>query len=227
MTAISTSTAITDSSVGLSGCRLFSRLGPEHSSRSEPSAKEAGKNPGLSIASLGRLAAKKALSSDGETVEMTGTTIVEASIDKIDLAQWFHGPVEPHGRSTPALASGSMAAPDGKPMSVQVELIGGSLIMQYYVETNARKDNLVLESHSDLFTSQGPTSIHIRWEVSVTALEGGRSKLTNRVQSRTSQAFMAFLDRQGIEIEAFRSQCLPTPELRALAKSISRAAARS
>ncbi|PBB96788.1 hypothetical protein CK224_21180 [Mesorhizobium sp. WSM3862] len=155
---------------------------------------------------------------------MTGTTIVRAPIQDIDLAKWFHGSVEHDRRAADDLAPGFIRAPDGKLMSIQVELIGGSLITHYYIETDASRDKLVLESRSDLATARGPASVYIHWEVSVTAVDGGRSKLTNRVRSNVSQAFVTFLERQDIEIDAFRLQRLPAPGLRALATSIRQAA---
>ncbi|MET3521828.1 hypothetical protein [Mesorhizobium abyssinicae] len=155
---------------------------------------------------------------------MTGTTIVRAPIQDIDLAKWFHGSIERDRPVASDLTPDFIRTPDGKLMSIQVELIGGSLVTHYYVETNARRDKLVLESRSDLVTARGPTSVHIHWEISVTAVDGGRSKLTNHVRSNASRAFMSFLERQDIEIDAFRSQRLPTPGLGALATNIRRAA---
>ena len=38
--------------------------------------------------------------------------------------------------------------PDGKRMSVNVEIIGGSLMVQHFVETLGDKDHLVLDSDS-------------------------------------------------------------------------------
>lgn len=163
-------------------------------------------------------------SADGATVEMTGTTIVRASIQDIDLAKWFHGSIERDRPVASDLRPDFVMAPDGKLMSIQVELMGGSLITHYYVETDASRDKLVLESRSDLVTAQGPTSVQIHWEVRVTAVDDGMSKLTNHVRSNASRAFMSFLERQDIEIDAFRSQRLPTPDLGALATSIRRAA---
>jgi hypothetical protein len=38
-------------------------------------------------------------------------------------------------------------------MSINVEIIGGSLMVQHYVETLARRDHLILDSESDVFHS--------------------------------------------------------------------------
>lgn len=225
MTAISTLTVSSRSTAGLSA-RSSGRPIPEHSRWSGPSALAYGGNTKFSAPrTFQRLDEKEALADDGETVETMATTILHAPVEDIDLVKWFYGSIERDRRLVLDAFPEWIAAPDGKRMSIQVEVIGGRLVMQYYVETTARKDNLVLESHSHVIMSRGQlASMHIRWEVSVAALDGGKSKLTNHVQSRASQAFVAFLDRQGIEIETYRSQRLPTPELGALATSIGHAA---
>jgi hypothetical protein len=51
--------------------------------------------------------------------------------------------------------------PDGKRMSINAEIIGGSLMVQHYVEALARKDHLILDSTSDVFTPTGRTTIHV------------------------------------------------------------------
>ena len=45
-------------------------------------------------------------------------------------------------------------------MSINVEIIGGSLMVQHYVETLGCKDQLILDPESDVFTPNGRTRIH-------------------------------------------------------------------
>ena len=94
-------------------------------------------------------------------------------------------------------------------MSINVEIIGGSLMVQHYVETLARKDHLILDSTSDVFTPTGRTTIHVTWELSVRELGDGRCEFTNHVPSSGTEEFMTFLDRQGIPFEQFRAQRQP------------------
>ena len=51
--------------------------------------------------------------------------------------------------------------------------------------------------------------LHVTWELSVKAIDGGRCEFTNRVQSFATDEMMAFLDRQGIPFEVFRTQRQP------------------
>jgi hypothetical protein len=94
-------------------------------------------------------------------------------------------------------------------MSINVEFIGGSLMVQHYVETFADKSHLVLDSESDVYTPTGPTKIHVTWELSVKKLEAEKCEFTNRVRSYATPEMLSFLDRQGIPFDLFRTQRQP------------------
>lgn len=146
-----------------------------------------------------------------EIVDSSFTAIVNAPVEAVDLPAWaFSLPEHEYQSASPAhVAAGFTTAPDGRRMSVNVEVIGGSLMVQHYVEILGEKDHLVLESVSDLFAPAGRTTIHVRWELSVRALDGGSCEFTNRVRTRTTPEFRSFLDRQGIPFDVFRAQRQP------------------
>jgi hypothetical protein len=149
--------------------------------------------------------------SDNQIVDSSFTAIINAPIEKIDIPRWcFTLPEKEYQSCSPAhIAAGFTTAPDGTRMSINVETIGGSLMVQHYVETLAEKDHLILDSDSDVFTPTGRLTIHVTWELSVKAIDGGRCEFTNRVQSFATDEMMAFLDRQGIPFEVFRTQRQP------------------
>ncbi len=149
--------------------------------------------------------------SDNQIVDSSFSAIINAPIEKIDIPRWcFTLPEKEYQSCSPAhIAAGFTTAPDGTRMSINVETIGGSLMVQHYVETLAEKDHLILDSDSDVFTPTGRLTIHVTWELSVKAIEGGRCEFTNRVQSFATDEMMAFLDRQGIPFEVFRTQRQP------------------
>jgi len=173
--------------------------------------------------------------SDNEIVDSSFTAIIDAPIDKIDLPQWaFTLPNHEYQGCSPAhVAAGFTTSPEGKRMSINVEVIGGSLMVQHYVETLGEKHHLVLESVSDIFTPNGRTTINILWELSVKALDDQRCEFTNHVKSRATEAFRALLDKQGIPFEVFRAQRQPISiahnqgETPFFAASIERAAKRN
>lgn len=148
---------------------------------------------------------------DHDIVDSSFTATIRAPIEKIDIPAWCFslGEKEYQGCSPAHIAAGFTTAPDGRRMSINVEVIGGSLMVQHYVETLGRKDHLILESVSDVFTPTGRTTIHVHWEMSVKAIDGGSCEFTNRVRSRATEEFTAFLDRQGIPFDVFRAQRQP------------------
>ena len=149
--------------------------------------------------------------SDNQIVDSSFTAIINAPIDRIDIPKWcFSLPEKEYQGCSPAhIAAGFTTAPDGTRMSINVETIGGSLMVQHYVETLGEKDHLILDSDSDVFTPTGRVTIHVTWELSVKAIDGGRCEFTNRVQSFATDEMLATLDRQGIPFEIFRTQRQP------------------
>ena len=148
---------------------------------------------------------------DHEIVDSSFTATINAPLEKIDIPKWCFSLSEKEyqGCSPAHVAAGFTTAPDGKRMSINVEVIGGSLMVQHYVETLGQKDHLILESVSDIFTPSGRTTIHVLWELSVKAIDAERCEFTNHVRSKATGEFMAFLDRQGIPFDVFRAQRQP------------------
>ncbi len=109
-----------------------------------------------------------------------------------------------------ALPAGFTTAPDGKRMSINVETIGGSLMVQHYVETLGKKDHLILDSTSDVFTPSGRTTIHVTWE-----LERRRRWATDNANSPTACSHSVPTNswrssrKQGIPFDQFRAQRQP------------------
>ena len=168
-------------------------------------------------------------------VDSSVTAIIDAPLDRIDLPEWaFTLPEAEYQACSPAhVAAGFTTAPDGRRMSINVEVIGGSPMVQHYVETLGEKHHLILDSVSDVFTPTGRTTILVTWELSVRALDDGRVEFTNHVRSRATAEHLRFLDRQGIPFEVFRAQRQPMSiahnqgETPLFAASIERAALRN
>jgi hypothetical protein len=170
-----------------------------------------------------------------EIVDSSFTATINAPLEKIDIPAWCFalGEKDYQDCSPAHIAAGFTTAPDGKRMSINVEVIGGNLMVQHYIETLGRKDHLILESVSDVFTPAGRTTIHVLWEMSVKAIDGGKCEFINRVRSRATDEFTAYLGRQGIPFDVFRAQRQPMSiahnqsETPLFAASIERAALRN
>lgn len=148
---------------------------------------------------------------DAQIVNSSFTAIINAPIDRIDIPKWCFSLSEREyqGCSPAHISAGFTSAPDGRRMSLNVEIIGGSLMVQHYVETLGEKDHLVLDSVSDVFTPNGRTTIHVTWELSVKEIDEGKCEFTNRVKSYGTEDFLTFLARQGIPFDQFRAQRQP------------------
>jgi hypothetical protein len=146
-----------------------------------------------------------------QIVDSSVTAIINAPIEKIDIPTWCFNLSEREyqGCSPAHIAAGFTTAPDGKRMSINVETIGGSLMVQHYVETLGERNHLILDSTSDVFTPTGRTTIHVTWELSAREIAPGQCEFINRVRSYATDEFMNFISRQGIPFDLFRAQRQP------------------
>lgn len=144
-------------------------------------------------------------------VDSSFTAIINAPIEAIDIPAWcFSLPDEEYQGCSPChYAAGATTARDGRRMSINVEIIGGTPMVQHYVEQLAEKQHLVLDSVSDLFTASGRTTMMVMWELSVKPLAAGKCEFTNHVRTRPTEAFLEYLAKQGIPIDVFRTQRQP------------------
>jgi len=140
-------------------------------------------------------------------VESSFTAVINAPIEKIDIPAWcFSLPDHEYQGCSPAhFAAGATTSPEGKRMSINVEVLGGVPMVQHYVEQVAEKHRLVLDSVSDLWTPTGRTRILVMWELSVKSTGAGKCEFTNHVRSRATPEFLDFLARQGVPFEVFRT----------------------
>lgn len=168
-------------------------------------------------------------------VDSSFSAIINAPIEKVNIPAWCFGlPENEYQSCSPAhIAAGFTTAPDGTKMSINVEIIGGSLMVQHYVEQLSEPAHLILLSISDVFTPNGRTTIQVHWELSVKKIDEKTCEFTNRVISRPTPEFISFIDKQGIPFDQFKAQRQPASiyhnqtETPLFAKSIERHALRT
>jgi uncharacterized protein YndB with AHSA1/START domain len=134
----------------------------------------------------------------------TATAVINAPIARVDIADWvFHLPDAEYQRCAPGqhIAAGVTTSDEGRPMSINVEQIGGTLLVQHYVPEVLEPHRCVLVSQTDVITPRGRTTFRITWELSAEADGDGRCTYTNRVSAHTTDEFLSFLDEQGLGIE--------------------------
>src|SRR5665213_270999 len=98
---------------------------------------------------------------DNTLVQSSFSATINAPMEKVDIPSWcFTLPESEYQSCSPAhVSAGSTTAPDGRRMSINVEVLGGSMIVQHYVEGIGQPDHLRLLSTSDVFTPTGRTKI--------------------------------------------------------------------
>ena len=85
---------------------------------------------------------------DNTIVKSSFSATINAPIEKVDIPSWCFALSESEYQAcSPAHCSaGATIAPDGRRMSINVEILGGSLMVQHYIEELARPDHLRLVS---------------------------------------------------------------------------------
>jgi hypothetical protein len=151
---------------------------------------------------------------DTTLVESSFSAMIDVPIEKVDIPAWCFSlsDAEYQACSPAHCAAGATTAPDGRRMSINVEVIGGSLIVQHYVEEIGEPDHLRLVSQSDLFTPTGRTKIDVVWDLQVTRIDGDSCRFTNTVRSSAPPEMLEFLARQGLAFEPFRAARRPNSE---------------
>ena len=122
----------------------------------------------------------------------------------VDIADWLlHLPDAEYQRCAlpDHIAAGTTTTDDGQPMSINVEVIGGSLMVQHYVAEVHEPHHCRMVSLSDVQTPSGWTKIQVIWDLSIAALDSASCRYTNRVLSYPTPAFLETLKAAGISFE--------------------------
>ena len=132
------------------------------------------------------------------------TATIDAPIDRVDIAAWLRTlPDKEYQRCAPPdhKAAGYTVTDDGRPMSINVEMIGSGLVVQHYVYEVAEKDHCHMVSTSDVLTPKGWTTCQVVWDLKADRLDDGTSRYTNTVTSHPTAEFMQFIAEQGQSFE--------------------------
>ncbi|MFC4030311.1 hypothetical protein ACFO3J_02365 [Streptomyces polygonati] len=145
-----------------------------------------------------------AVMSDRILSQSVETAPVHAPLAAINIADWlFTLPDKEYQRCAPPdhKAAGYTSTDDGRPMSINVEMIGTGLVVQHYVAEVAEKQHCHMVSLSDVLTPNGWTSVQVVWDLSVKDNGDGTLTYTNSVTSRPTEEFMEFCDKNGLSFE--------------------------
>jgi hypothetical protein len=127
--------------------------------------------------------------------------IVNAPIGRVNVADWLsHLTNAEYRRCCPPahIAAGRTTTDDGRPLALNVELIGESLLIQQYVDEVTDPHRCRLVSTSDVFAPEGRTTFHVVWELCVEPLDPVSCEYVNHLIVTATEDFLAFLDARGI-----------------------------
>jgi hypothetical protein len=142
--------------------------------------------------------------SDKELSNSSYSHIIQAPIEKVDIAAWlFNLPEAEYGRCCPPdhISCGTTSTDDGKPMSINVEMIGKTLMIQRYVAEVATPSLCRMVSVSDAFTPNGRTRVQVIWTLSVKRIDDRTCEYINSVEAHPTAEFLEFIAQHNTRFE--------------------------
>jgi len=151
---------------------------------------------------------------DNTLVKSSFSSTIHAPLEQVDLPAWCFGLSEAEYQScSPAHVSAAVSvAPNGQRMSINVEVIGGSPMVQHYVEEISEPQHLRLVSNSDVFAPTGRIKVAVIWDLSVKKIDAKTCEFTNEVHTSFTPELLESLAKQGIPKDVFQAARKPVSE---------------
>ena len=133
----------------------------------------------------------------------TVTATIHAPAERVDIADWLDNLVDAEYQrcSTAHIAAGVTKSDDGRPMSINVEMIGEALVVQHYVHERREPLHCRLVSLSDTITKNGRTRVKVVWELKARRIDESTCEYTNHIHSYATPEFLDFLEAHGTTLE--------------------------
>jgi hypothetical protein len=141
---------------------------------------------------------------DKELSNSAYSHIINAPLEKVDIADWlFKLPEAEYMRCClpDHISCGSTSTDDGRTMSINVEMVGRTLMIQHYVGEVVTPDLCRMVSTSDAFTPNGRTRVQVIWTLSVKKVDDKSCEYTNSVVAHPTTEFMEFIAQHGISFD--------------------------
>jgi hypothetical protein len=130
--------------------------------------------------------------------------VIAAPLQKIDIADWLFNLAEAEYQrccSPDHISCGATFTGDGTRMSINVEMVGQTLMIQHYVAETATPHFCRMISTSDAFTPNGRTRLQVIWTLSVKPVDATHCEYTNSVIAHPTAAFMDFIAAHNMSFE--------------------------
>jgi hypothetical protein len=132
-------------------------------------------------------------------VDTITNAIVNAPVEKVDLTDWLFTLTDNEYQkcSTAHIAAGTSLNFDGKRISLNVEMIGDSLLVHHYVEEIGKNEHCSVRSLTDAYSSGRWTKMEVTWELTVEKINETSCYLHNRIQVSPSDQVLEALKSAG------------------------------
>jgi len=132
--------------------------------------------------------------------------IIDAPVDTIDIPEWLFTLTDKEYQqcSVAHIAGGATWSPDGKRVSINVEMIGPVLLVQHWTEDVADKKHSRLVSWSDMFAQQQRAKLQLVWDMAVKPLSAISCEFTNSLSLFETDDLIAFVESSGGPAEQVR-----------------------
>lgn len=130
--------------------------------------------------------------------------VIDVPIEKVDIADWlFNLPEAEYQRCCPPdhISAAVTWTDDGRPMSINVEMVGRTLMIQHYIGEITGKHHCRMVSISDAFTPNGRTKVQVIWDLSVKKIDDKSCEYTNSVVAHPTEEFLAFIKAHDTSFE--------------------------
>jgi hypothetical protein len=129
---------------------------------------------------------------------------INVPAEKIDLGNWLTELTDAEYQACAVPdhhACGWSKNANNDSVSINVEVIGGTLMIQHYIAEVQEPHHRRLVSISESQSPNGWQYMKVTWDLSVAPLDSGRATFTNRVQSWPTRALLEGLKEGGIPFE--------------------------
>ena len=132
--------------------------------------------------------------------ESVARSQIDAPLAAIDLTEWLFtlSDQEYQACSTAHIAAGASRSDSGKRMSLNVERVGDTLLVQHYVEEIAERGLCRVQSISDSFAGGNRTTLAITWQIEVKPISETVCEFSNRVLVSSTSEFLEHLHKAGL-----------------------------
>jgi hypothetical protein len=128
--------------------------------------------------------------------------VINCPVEKVDIAAWlFRLSEDEYRRCCPCdhVSCGTTSTDQGKPMLLNIEMIGHALMVQRYLTEIETPSLCKMVSVSEAFTPNGRTCVQVIWTLSVKRIDENSCELMNSMTVHPTSEFMDFLAQHKIK----------------------------